>query len=253
MNKLFAYLGLAAGVLAAPLTWAADKPTALKVCMIDVEVPPWVVNEGEGLAHVFIRDVMKRVGVVVSFERMPARRCYVEIQKGESDIALGSYMPERGAFPMAGDQPDAKRRITTLSYSLYRAKGSAVAFDGKTISGLSMPVAVPQGGSIAELFKQMNVPIDDSARLPEQLLRKLVLGRVGAAATLTESGDMRINAPDFAGKIERVDPPLVARPYYLILSKRLVAANPAFAEQVWDTVAVVRESPVFRKQLNDAH
>ena len=254
MNKLFAYLGMTACLMAAPPAFAADKPTTMKVCMVDVEVPPWIVNEGEGLANVFVREVMKRLGVAVSFERMPARRCFLEMQKGESDMALGSYMPDRGAFPMAGEQPDTKRRVTTLSYSLYRAKGSAVAFDGKSVTGAgNLPIAVPQGGSVVEMLKQMNLSIDESARLPEQLLHKVVLGRVSAAATLTESGDMRITAPEFAGKLERVDPPLIARPYYLILSRKFVAANPAFAEQIWDTVPLVRDSAAFRKKLDEAH
>lgn len=248
------HAALALLLLGGSAAQAGDKLLPnIRLCMTDIDVAPWVVSDSSGLINVFLNDLARRLNLSVDYERMPARRCYLELQRGESDATLGSYAPERGAYPMLGGQPDARRRIVTMSYSLFRPKGAPLRFDGKRISGASLPIAILQGTSVGDLIKQMDLQVDDSGRQPEQLFSKVLIGRASAAALLTDSGDLRLKLPEFAGKLERVDPPLTARAYYLILSSHFVERHPALAEQIWDMVAVVRESPAFKKKYDEAH
>jgi polar amino acid transport system substrate-binding protein len=54
--------------------------------------------------------------------------------------------------------------------------------------------------------------------------------------------------PSLAGKIEVRGPPLIEKPYYLMLSHQFVATEPALAERIWRTIAQVRNSPAYRKR-----
>lgn len=61
--------------------------------------------------------------------------------------------------------------------------------------------------------------MDDSSREPLIILKKLVMGRAVASALQTEVADSLLAAhSDLQMKIERLEPVLVEKPYYLVFS-----------------------------------
>lgn len=248
-----AILALAAMLSALPAISSPDRPASMRFCVPDTETPPWLLSDRDGLAPILLHEVAKRLGVTATIDKLPGRRCFLEVQRGDTDGTFGSYVPERGAYPMVMDKLDNSRRVAVLSYSLFALKGSNVAFDGKTIVGLSAPVGVPAASSIIDVLKPMNVPFDAGARMPEGILKMALAGRVGAVALLTQTGDKLMQLPEFAGKFDKLGTPMVTRPYYVLLSRKFVATYPAFSEQLWDTVALVRESAWFRKRVDESH
>ncbi len=143
---------------------------------------------------------------------------------------------------MAGDKPDASKRLLTDSYSLYRLKGTPVEWDGKVLK-VSGSVGAQSGFSVVDQLKTMGAKVDDGSRSADDNLKKLLVGRFVALALQTEEGDTSIETnAEYKGKIEKIKPVLVEKPYFLIFSKAFTTKNPAHVQEVWDAIGKVRES-----------
>jgi polar amino acid transport system substrate-binding protein len=235
---------------------AAEKPASVKLCYDNVDVYPWVVGGNKGLNITHLRMVEQKVGIKFELVSLPWKRCLEDMKHGAVDGAFAaSFKPDRlelGVYPGGGDKPDASKMMMMDGYTLYKVKGSAVTFDGKTIANLKDAAVGAQAGySVVDLLKGMGVRVDDGTRSADDTLRKLIAGRVGAAALLTLEGDESIKQAEFAGKVEKVSPPLVEKPYYLMFSKQFYARYKDAANEIWDQVAVVRESPEFKKAMRE--
>ncbi len=228
------------------LSLAADKPV-VKACTENEDSFPWVLKDRPGLTIQMMGMVEKQVGGKIEVKPLPWKRCMEEVKNGTVDAAFKiSYSAARAAelgnYPMAGDKPDASKRLLTDSYSLYRVKGSAVEWDGKTLK-VDGSVGAQSGFSVVDQLKSLGVKVDDGTRSADDNLKKLVAGRFVALALQTEEGDTSIeNSPEFKGKIERIKPFLVEKPYFLIFSKQFTAKNAAYVQEVWDAIGKVRES-----------
>jgi polar amino acid transport system substrate-binding protein len=94
--------------------------------------------------------------------------------------------------------------------------------------------------------------VDEGTQRSDELIEKLLAGRVAAAAVLGGAISARlVREPALARQIEVRYPPLVEKPYYLMLSRQFVATEPALAERIWNTIAEVRNSPAYRKRERD--
>lgn len=226
--------------------FAADKPI-VKACYEDEDSYPWVLKDRPGLNILMLKMVEERLGSKIEMTPLPWRRCMLSVKNGEMDAAFKiSYSTARatelGNYPMAGDQPDASKRMLTLSYSLYRLKGAVVDWDGKLLK-IKGSVGAQAGFSAVEQMRSWGIKVDDGVASPDTNLKKLLLGRFDAVALQTEEGDFRVeNNPEFKAKIERITPVLAEKPYFLIFSKQFTAKHPEHVNAVWDTIGQVRES-----------
>lgn len=227
-------------------SFAADKPT-VKACTENEDSYPWVLKDRPGLSIQMLRAVEKQIGAKVEVAPLPWKRCLDEVKSGSMDAAFKiSYSPARAAelgnYPMAGDKPDASKRMLTDSYSLYRVKGVAVDWDGKVLK-VAGSVGAQSGFSVVDQLKTLGVRVDDATRSADDNLKKLLAGRIDALALQTEEGDVSIeNNPEFKGKLERIKPFLVEKPYFFIFSKQFAAKNPDHVKEVWDAIGRVRDS-----------
>ncbi|QDQ25796.1 amino acid ABC transporter substrate-binding protein [Chitinimonas arctica] len=233
---------------------AADKPASLTVCSENEESYPWILKDKPGLNTIMMRMVEKQLGVKIDIKPLPWKRCMESLRTGEMDgLFKISFKPDRmemGHFPMSGDKPDGSKRMLDDSYSLYRLKGSNVEWDGKAIKNAQSAIGAQSGFSIVDQLKGLGVRVDDGVRGAGENLQKLVNGRLSGVALQTLEGDINLaERAEFAAKIERIDPPLVSKPYFLMLSKQFVAKYPEFAQQIWNAVGTVRESAEYKNQL----
>ncbi|MEH6461548.1 substrate-binding periplasmic protein [Chitinimonas sp. JJ19] len=252
MGKKLILAGLLA--VAGLAVQAAEKPASVKLCFDNVEVYPWVVEGRDGLNIVQLKMAAQKLGVKIEFVRTPWARCLDDLGKGNMDGAFAaSFKTDRlavGFYPGASDKADATKYMMMDGYSLYKAKGSNINFDGKTIANLTSAVGAQQGYSIVDQLKGMGVRVDDGTRSADDTLRKLLAGRLQAVALQTLEGDNSIQQAEFAGKVEKVSTPLVEKPYYLMLSKQFVGKNADFAKELWNAVAAARESPEYKKAVS---
>jgi polar amino acid transport system substrate-binding protein len=233
---------------------AAEKPTSIKLCTDNVESYPWVVNGRDGLNVIHLKQVGQKLGIKIEISSIPWARCLDDMRQGTMDGAFSaSFKQDRlamGLYPGASDKPDMAKFLMMSGYSLYRLKENNVSYDGKTISNLTSAVGAQQGYSIVDQLKSMGVRVDDGTRGADDNLRKLLAGRLQVVALQTQEGDNSITQSEFSGKVEKMSPPLVEKPYFLMLSKQFYGKHTEFANEVWDTVVSVRESPEFKKAVS---
>jgi polar amino acid transport system substrate-binding protein len=167
------------------------------------------------------------------------------VELGEVDGAiLFSFDAERGrlmTYPMKGEQPDATRRLATLSYYLYRRRGGSINWDGTTLSNPeNLTVGINAGFAIADMLAHLGIKLED-VQTTEQNLGKLRLGRIGAYAMQEHIADPAIKQKHLENEIEKLPAPLATKHYYLTFSHKFYAAHPEIAEKIWSAIAEQRD------------
>jgi polar amino acid transport system substrate-binding protein len=240
----FCLLGLAASP-----AMAAGKPT-LQLCFEREEVLPWRTLDGGGLNFELLNEVARRAGIQFGYESMPWKRCLAQLKANQVDGAFAvSFSTERlelGAYP-GGLKPDPERRLHVDRYLLVRRKGSRVNWNGKAFQNLDGRVGFQLGYSVGDFLRRQGVLVDEGSQRSDELLQKLLSGRVEAAA-LGGGDAMRLVRGKMAEQLEVLPAPLLEKPYYLLLSNDLVKRQPQLAERIWNTVLEVRNSPAYRKR-----
>lgn len=140
----------------------------------------------------------------------------------------------------------------TNQYSLYVLhEEQNIKWDGKEIKGTEVVGSLP-GYSINDFLVNMKKRVDDGTRLPVGVLEKLLNKRFNAVALQDYRADYIISSsPQFKNKVKKLTPPLEKKPYYLMLSKKLVESDKILATKIWKAVEEIRESSEFKKHMNE--
>jgi polar amino acid transport system substrate-binding protein len=236
-------------LLAGGTALAADKP-GIPLCFERQEVLPWRTLDGGGLNFELLNEVARRIGVQFDYQGMPWKRCLAQLKANQVGGAFAvSFSQERlalGAYP-GGQQADPERRMHIDRYVLVRRKGSRVDWDGKAFRKLDGRVGFQLGYSVGDFLRAQGVLVDEGSQRSDELLQKLLSGRVDAAAM--GGGDaVRLVRGPLAEQVEVLPLPLLEKPYFLMLSHDFVTRQPALAERIWTTIAEVRNSPAYRKR-----
>ncbi len=201
-----------------------------------------------------LEQLKKNTGITLQVQTAPWLRCIYEMQNGQVDGAFkASFKTDRleySVYPMVNGKLDVDKRMTTESYHLYRLKGSKISWDGKTFTNLDGKIGVQTGFSIADFLTSMGIPVDSGANSAETNLRMLVRGRFNGVALQTQEGDSLLTG-EFS-EVERVNPALVEKPYFLVFSRQFFADHPDIANQIWAAIAKIRESADYIKASGEA-
>lgn len=240
-------------IAVASAAFCADKPASVRFCHEDVDVYPWVLKDRPGLNILHLKALEQKLGTKIETFPLPWKRCQEDLREGKVDgIFAASFKPERleiGVYPMIGDKPDAARAMMVDGYSLYRLKGGTVLWDGKKLTS-SGNIGAQPGYSIVDQLKQLGAKVDEGTKTADDNMRKVIAGRLEAAALQTLEGDNSLSTnPEFAAKIEKVTPPLVDKPFFLMLSKQFVAKYGDFSKDIWKGLADVRESSDYKAKM----
>lgn len=226
---------------ASPLLQA--QPRVVTVCYDETALRLWVNKAGVAL----IKGTTALQQAELEQRAMPWSRCWREVSKGTIAGAIGaSYSDERAAtavYPSTADgQLDVSRRLQSTSYSLYRAKGSTTGWDGRKFSNLASRIVVQRGYAVVADITRMGVLVDQTAGDAETVLRNVISGRAQLGALDTELGDSLMTRPEFRAQIEKIDPPLVVKSYYLVFGRHFYEDNTELVEELWNHLAVVRDA-----------
>ncbi len=255
-SRLLIYCLLAICSASVQGTACAGEAPVLQICTGDDESYPWQFNDRPGVLMHMMRMVEKSVDGKFTIQAKPWKRCLSELNAGQVHAAFkASYSVERAAegavYPMVAERPDVDKRLMTDQYSLFRLKGSAVEWDGKRLTADGI-VGAQTGFSVVAQLKSLGATVDDGTRQAPASLQKLLRGRVVAVALQTQEGDTLVaRNPEFAANIERIQPVLVEKPYFLVFSRSFFAEHEAHARLIWSAIARVRESTEYKNLLRD--
>ena len=78
-----------------------------------------------------------------------------------------------------------------------------------------------------------------------------VTGRLAGAAVFDSEATALMTGP-MGTQLEMVATPLMEKPYFLILSNRLVKSDPELAERIWKAIEEVRNGREYGKLVQEA-
>jgi len=238
---------VAGGVDGAPVVRLVFEPTPN---------PPRYLGEGTaidwarpGLTLELLTLVAERLGIVFSYQRYPWKRALFLLKTNQVDgVFHASFVLERmrfGVYPMRDGAVDPSRQVFEQSYVFYTVSDRAFGWDGETVQGVGLPVGATTGYSIIRTLERMGLPIEQAPSKAENL-RKLVGGRLSAVADLENMTDIFIrDRPEQFRSVRKVMPPIVQKPYYLMLSHGFYQGHRDLAEAIWDQIALVNASEAF--------
>jgi len=178
----------------------------------------------------------------VVFQRCPVKRCLNDLETGAVDALFNlSFKESRlkvGAYPWKDGSVDTDRKLTTIKYSFYKKKGTDFGWDGTKVSGTVKTIGAPAGYSIVGDLEKIGLKVSEASST-ERNMKKLAAGRVSAVALQDNKGDMIIKDPKFSN-IEKVETPIKAKPYYLVISNQFKDKNAAMADKIWTELAELK-------------
>jgi polar amino acid transport system substrate-binding protein len=231
------------------LSLPAFARDTVTLCYEAQDVLPWRSEKGSGLNFTLLKIVGQRLDVQFDFQSIPWKRCLAQLKANAVDGAFAvSYKADRrevGEYP-GGPNPDAARRMHTDTYVVLRRKGSKVEWDGKQFSNLDGAVGFQLGYSVGEVLRAQNLEVDEGSQRADELARKLIAGRLAAAAVGGSDAAGLMRGP-LAPQLEQLPIPIIEKPYFLILSHALVASRPELAARIWSEIEKARNSAEYKK------
>lgn len=240
--------------LTCPSSVIADEhiqsPSQLLFCHENEQAFPWVMTvdgESQGLDIELLTRVSQKLNIDIDYIALPWKRCLHHLELSKVDGAFAaSYKQERlhmGRFPVTlKGNLDANRRIHTSGYSLYIPKNSDLGWNGETFINLTGEISIQNGFSIGDRLTALGIPVVEFQG-PMANLIKVKEARVAGTALQTDRADQILKQnPELADAIEKYPIPISSKPYYLMLSFKLVRSHPDFVELLWETLAEVRDS-----------
>lgn len=234
------------------MAWAA--PLDVTVCVFEEPFSPMTFPDGCGQSLELLRRASALQPVAIRRLVAPRSQCMTRLRNGEVDAMLAAFTPERtayGAYPMKGAQPDPRRGVGELNFSVSRRRGGTVGWDGQRFIGLGrQPVGAQPDLLHMPMLREMDVVVDDSGSSADQVFAKLAGRRVAAAVTERNEGGELI-ARKYRGQIEMLPAPFQKTPIYLIVNKAFYQKHQAQIEAYWQAIAQARHTPGFRQFIAD--
>lgn len=244
-HRIIRYCACMLLVLSLP---AAARDT-VRLCFEAQDVRPWRTETGEGLNFALLNLVAQRLGIQFAYQSIPWKRCLAQLKDNTVDGAFAvSYKPDRrelGEYP-GGAELDVAQRMHTDSYVVLRRKGSKVGWDGKHFSNLDGAIGFQLGYSVGDVLRAQNLEVDEGSQRADELARKLIAGRLGAAAMGGSDAANLMRGP-LGAQLEQLPIPIIEKPYFLILSHALVAKQPQLAARIWSAIEQARNSAEYKK------
>lgn len=254
ISKIFFSHSIICSVIA--LSAGSIHAQNIKLCHDDADSRPWLIKDAKGLNIVLIEAAAAKAKAKLEIVALPWKRCLSAVEDKSIDGAIAaSYKDERAKFavyPTIGDKLDENRRLHTEEYSLYRFKGSNVSWDGSKFSNLTGSIGAQRGYSIIDNLKKWEAKVDEGGAHPKDNMKKLLGGQVQAVALTSVEGDQVSKTPEFSGKVEKVTPPLISKPYYVIFGKEFYSKNQIIIESMWSNIATIRESKDYKAKVQTA-
>lgn len=235
---LFLWLGCDPALASQGSTW----PRSLRLCISDLDYPPFTYPDREGAAQRWIRQAVEARGGRVEFVPRPWRRCLVEVAEGRFEGVVGAAASQenrrRLVFPGSARQADSALALGITQMLAYRPRGSQAHWDGQRFRGLQGPVLFTAGiSALRDALKRQGVPYSDAGHSPEAVARMLLHGR----SNLAVDHDLRVRAllrrREFRERLEILPQPYAAAPVYLAINPRFYIEHTEQVAALWQSLA----------------
>lgn len=229
----------------------------MKVSCQEDDNSPYQIGQGQfidwrkpGITLELLKMTFAKLHIDVQFDRVPWQRGLIELRNGNIDALIdASYSEDRlqnGVYPTTKDgKVDSSKKTCSLAYVLYAHKNTIIQWDGTKFTNWNDYIGAPRGFSIVNDLKKLGIKVQE-VDSTFQLMEMLLKDRFKVIATLEFPGDMYLEKFTNKGDdIVKINPPLVIKDYYLMISHQFFKKNPKISEDIWNTLAEIRESKEF--------
>lgn len=220
----------------------------IRVGVSDRSTAPWTYPDKEGLGQELLRRAVEAQGDTLEVSVLPWRRCLDMAKAGTLDIPLMASPSKANseflAFPMKNGQPDPEKGISASFFSVICRKDEDIAWDGKTLSGLSSPILYASGQAIVkDRLEALQLPGYDSPNTYPQL-GEMILNKRAQAAVMRETiARTLLNAdPRFKAALQVLPVPFLVDHSYAPASKAFAKDNADYLEKVWAKIKEIRSA-----------
>lgn len=232
---------------AAPQPHDGDH-AAWTFCFEDRDILPWRTRAGTGLNIDLLDAASRQAGLQLRYVALPWRRCQSGVARGEIDglFAISHSGERERLWVYPPDEPDRSLfRMFQDGYILLRRRGDAVSVvDGRVIA-LRGRIGAQPGYSVVDDLRQQGFDVDDGTQEPALIVRKLMEGRLGAAALgMNAWRDLQAQDDLALDGIEALAKPLVVKDYFLVVSRRRHALSLGATRALWEAIADQRDRVV---------
>ncbi len=251
-------LPIAAGLITA-VARADACPERLRIAFPEGPAEPFMRGQGEdflrppGLLVDWMRQALRGQGCLEKAEmlRLPVRRLRAMIEGGQIDLVAG--VGEGGPIaallalpPREGRRGEFDYSLGRVEYVLYARRGSGIAWDGQTISGLTEQQRVGVTASTrTEMLARERGWLADPAPSHESALLKVAAGRTPVLLMHSYFVDDRLRRdPQLARQIERLAPAVERRHLFVGAAPGFARSQKSFTLQLWR--ALCKESAAAR-------
>lgn len=228
-----------AGWLALNVVAAVAAPATLRLCVSDRPFGPYTHPDGSGLFQQRVLTAAKGLDVAIAQYAAPRARCLQDSRQGRADALIGVFSPERLAwlaYPMHDGQPQAEQGVGRIQVVMFRRVGTRVEWDGQKLVGLGdQPLGLRFGFAYGDRLEGLGVKLDDHAMSNEQLIAKLVKGRVGAILLTDEALPQIARLPP--GQIEALPRLYDTLTLYLIVTRDFEQRHTELVQKLWANLA----------------
>lgn len=239
---------LAFCLLLVAMSSASAEPSGVRLAYADIESFPnqlggsTDIPASPGIAVEILQESFAEAGIPLNLMRLPNRRVIEALKMGEIDGAfLFSYSPERNrfaAYPLKDGMLDPSRRLTRLTYMLYKRADNPLTFDGREVGNLRTAIIANSGFSVAADLRKMDLPVVEVETTP-LAFGMLQAGRADGYAIIDSTADAYLRGSTIRD-IVKLPIPISSKDYFLIFGRRFQTANPALVESIWNRVAATR-------------
>jgi polar amino acid transport system substrate-binding protein len=228
-----------AGWLALHVVDAVTAPATLRLCVSDQPFGPYTHPDGSGLFQQRVLAAAKWLDVAIAQYAAPRARCLQDSRQGRADALIGVFSPERLAwltYPMHDGRPQAEQSVGRIQVVVFRRVGTRVEWDGQKLVGLGdQPLGLRLGFAYGDRLEGLGVKLDDHAMSNEQLIAKLVKGRVGAILLTDEALPQTARLPP--GQIEALPRLYDTLTLYLIVTRDFEQRHTELVQKLWANLA----------------
>ncbi|MGI0115859.1 substrate-binding periplasmic protein [Zooshikella sp. RANM57] len=207
-----------------------------------------------GVTIEVLNKVADKLNLKINFMRMPWKRCLYWVKTNKADGTIdASFKEERlkiGVYPMKNNKLDQTKRNNTQQYSIFTIPNSKITQFDDLLD--NKKVSVTLGYSVISELYQKGIPPDNLTETKGSLssLNMLINGRVDAIVDLdTNIENQRQRYQSMFNEVIKISPPVISKNYYLLFSYKFISNNKALANQIWSSIAQIRDSKEYQEIL----
>lgn len=233
-------------------TLAAQKINLLYDTQSDGTIYPnsiWIVD--------MIKEAGKQHNIEVHFEGAPWSRALELVKSGVADgLINASYKKSRAQFavyPMKNNQPDVSKSLKAPAYYLYKRADNPLKFDGKKLINEQGKIGAIKSYAVVDNLKALKANISFGANTTSNLNNVLYKEFIATAELESEADSIIQNKPLMQKNIVKMPIPIRKKEYYLIISKPFYKEHANIAQQLWNAIEQLKQTPKYIKARNSSN